>query len=213
MEERSIIVNGQSKLSVSPDITVISMDIISLDYEYNTAIDNSKEKLTELRKCLNRIGFNNDEIKSREFQVTTKYENVKDDDGNLKKVFKGYEVINRLRIEFSHNSMLLGKIINVIASCVATPEFNVSYELRDNGEFQNKLIEAAIKNAQEKAELMCATAKVKIGKVLKIEGGNCYIGYSNSNVIFLKGEESNINLQPLNINGEASVIMVWRIEG
>lgn len=50
MEERTITVTGQSKLSIPPDSIVINMILTTLKEEYNEAIEAAGEDLNELRK-------------------------------------------------------------------------------------------------------------------------------------------------------------------
>lgn len=211
MEERTITVTGQSKLSIPPDSIVINMILTTLKEEYNEAIEAAGEDLNELRKCLNTVGFTKEEIKTTDFQVNTRYENVKDNSENFKRVFKGYEVINRLRVEFPEDPIKLAKVLNSLSGCSAKPEFSISYEIKDKKEFEERLIQAAIIDATSKAEKMVA-ARVKLGKLIKIDGGNSFIGSANNRLMALKESDASLDLEPANITGEASVTMMWRIE-
>lgn len=212
MEERTITVTGQSKLSIPPDSIVINMILTTLKEEYNEAIEAAGEDLNELRKWLNTIGFTKEEIKTTDFQVNTRYENVKDNSENFKRVFKGYEVINRLRVEFPEDPIKLAKVLNSLSGCSAKPEFSISYEIKDKKEFEERLIQAAIIDATSKAEKMVAAARVKLGKLIKIDGGNSFIGSANNRLMALKESDASLDLEPANITGEASVTMMWRIE-
>lgn len=211
MEERTITVIGQSKLSTPPDSIVINMLLTTLEEKYNDALEGAGEALNELRKCLNSVGFTKEDVKTTDFQVNTRYENIKDEGENFKRVFKGYEVINRLRVEFPEDPIKLAKVLNSLSACSAKPEFNISYEIKDKKEFEEKLIQAAIVDATSKAEKMVATARVKLGKLIKIDGGNSFVGINNRMMAF-KESDASLDLEPANIAGEASVTMVWRIE-
>lgn len=213
MEERTITVNGQSKLAVPPDSIVINMSLTTLKENYNAAIEEAGEGLNELRKCLNTVGFTKDEIKTTDFQVTTKYENLKDDEGNSKRIFKGYEVINKLRVEFPEDTIRLAKILNTISSCKAKPEFNISYEVKDKKQFEERLLAGAIEDAQVKAQIMAGAAKVRLSKILKIEGGQVFIANGNSGFKLAMESDFTLDLEPDNIKGEALVTMIWRIDG
>lgn len=213
MEERTITVSGQSKLTIPPDSIAINMTLTTLKEEYNEAIEAAGEDLNELRKCLNSVGFTKEEIKTTDFQVNTRYENVKDNNDNFKRVFKGYEVINRLRVEFPEDPIKLAKVLNSLSFCSAKPEFSISYEIKDKKEFEERLIQAAIIDATSKAEKMVATAGVKLGKLIKIDGGNSFIGINNRLMgLKLSVSDTSLDLEPANITGEASVTMMWRIE-
>ena len=74
------------------------------------------------------------------------------------------------------------------------------------------VIQAAIIDATSKAEKMVAAARVKLGKLIKIDGGNSFIGSANNRLMALKESDASLDLEPANITGEASVTMMWRIE-
>ena len=213
MEDRTITVTGQSKLLIPPDTIIISMTLTTMNEKYTQALNDAGESLMVLRQCLSSVGFNKEDIKTTDFRVSTIYENVKDDNGNFKRIFKGYEVVNGLKIEFEQDPSTLAKVLNSISNCDAKPEFYISYDIKNKKLLEHRLITEAIQDAQLKAEVMAEAAKVKLGKILKMEGGQSTIGNMNNPIMFSKSLEGALDLQPESIIGEASVVMVWRIEG
>lgn len=212
MQERTMVVNGQGKISVPPDYIVVNMSLNTVREQYNDAIEAAGRGLNELRECLREVGFEKEEIKTTDFQVNTVYENIKTDAGDFKRVFKGYEVINKLRLEFSENPVLLGRVLNRIATCKSKPEFSISYEVKDKEMMEKRLLEEAIRDAQWKAEIMAETAKVKLNRIIKIEGGQIFIENINGRIAFAKASNTSIDLEPEYISGEASVLIVWKID-
>lgn len=144
------------------------MELTTVKPTYEEAISEASVSLNQLRKCLGTVGFGKDDIKTVDFRVNTKYDNIKDENGNYKRVFVGYEVYNPLIIEFDQNPVRLAKVLNAISSCNATPEFFISYDLRYDNEFKNMLLAGAIDDATEKAKVMAYAAGVRLGKILNI---------------------------------------------
>ena len=72
------------------------MILTTLKKQYNEALEKADEDLNELRKCLSSVGFTKEEIKTTDFQVNTKYENIKEDSENYKRVFLSYVVIYKI---------------------------------------------------------------------------------------------------------------------
>lgn len=66
----------------------------------------------------------------------------------------------------------MAKVLNSLSFCIAKPEFSISYEIKDKKEFEERLIQATIIDATSKAEKMVVAARVKLGKLIKIHGGN-----------------------------------------
>ncbi len=213
MDERTIKVNGQKRISIPPDIIRINMALITVRPTYEEAISAANIALNDLRECLNTVGFSKDEIKTTDFRVNTKYDNVKDENGNYKRVFVGYEVENRLRIEFEQNPVKLARVLNAIATCKANPEFFITYGIKNDSEIKNMLLIGAINDAKEKAEIMAAAAGVRLGKILNIEYGQSSVEAFNGLPVLAKASGPYLDLEPENLQGEANVTVVWRIEG
>ena len=117
MEDRVIRVKGHGKASVPPDTIEINMILTTVKSTYEEAMNTASRDLDELRGCLRSAGFDKQDIKTTNFRVDTKYENITDSNGNYKRVFVGYEVTNNLRIEFEQNSMRLTRVLNALANC------------------------------------------------------------------------------------------------
>lgn len=213
MEERTIRVNGRKKMFIQPDVVKINMELVTVKSTYEEAISEASVALNELRKCLGTVGFEKDDIKTVDFRVNTKYDNIKDENGNYKRVFVGYEVYNRLVIEFAQNPVTLAKVLNVISSCKATPEFFVSYDLQDDNEFKNVLLVGAIDDATEKAKVMANAAGVRLGKILNMYFGESTVGNLKGLALLAKDSGPALDLDPESLQGEANVTMVWKIEG
>jgi len=92
MEDRVIKVKGRGKVSVPPDTIEINMILTTVKPTYEEAMNAASRDLDELRKCLSSAGFDKRDIKTTNFRVDTKYENITDPNGNYKRVFVGYEI-------------------------------------------------------------------------------------------------------------------------
>jgi uncharacterized protein YggE len=217
MEERVIRVKGQGKASVPPDTIEINMILTTVKPTYEEAMNAASRDLNELRGCLRSAGFDKQDIKTTNFRVDTKYENITDPNGNYKRVFVGYEVTNNLRIEFEQNSMRLTRVLNALANCSATPEFSIRYKVKDDTEIKNLLLESAVDDARMKAKVMAEAAGVRLGKVINIDYSWSDIQlykdvYSMDKSLLSTAGTPMIELEPDNIYVEDTVTVAWRIE-
>ncbi|MEG1256731.1 SIMPL domain-containing protein [Clostridium sp.] len=212
MDDRLIRVNGQGNISVPPDTIQVDMVLITVKPTYEEAIKAAGMALEQLRNCLKEVGFEKEDMKTADFRVNTKYETVKDMNDNYKRVFVGYEVTNHLKIEFEQNSIKLGRVLNALSNCDATPEFSIRYMLKDDTEVNDILLRYAINDAKEKAKVMAEAAGVRLGKVINIDySGSEFPLYKNSGM-FVMADSSKIDLEPANLELKATVTVVWRIE-
>lgn len=217
MEERVISVKGKGKASIPPDTIEINMILTTLKPTYEEAMNAASRDLDELRLCLRSAGFDKKDIKTTNFRVDTKYENISDANGNYRRVFVGYEVTNNLRIEFEQNAMMLTRVLNALAGCKSTPEFSIRYKVKDDTEVKDLLLERAVEDARSKAKVMAEAAGVRLGKVLSIDYSGSDIQlyrdiYSMNKNLISTGGAPNIDLQPDDIDVEDTVTVVWRME-
>ena len=86
---RTITVKGTGNITVSPDYVVISMDVKSIDKDYEKALNMTASKIDSLRRALVKIGFDKKALKTTRFDVDTEYESERDARGNYKSIFVG----------------------------------------------------------------------------------------------------------------------------
>ncbi|MEG0132585.1 MAG: SIMPL domain-containing protein [Clostridium sp.] len=212
MDERTIKVNGHGKVSVLPDTIEINMVLTTVKPTYEEAMKEAGISLNKLRNCLREVGFDKEDVKTTDFRVNTKYENVKDMEDNYKKVFIGYEVTNNIRIEFEQNSIVLGKVLDVLSKCEATPELAIQYKLKDDNKGKELVLKNAINDAKVKAKIMADTAGVRLGKVVNMEYTGEETPIYKNRALFLIADSPNIDLQPETLETETIVNVVFRLE-
>lgn len=216
MDNRIIRVKGRGSISIPPDCIQINMKLENLNKSYEMAMEESNKSLEDIRNTLKEEGFHKKDIKTTRFNVDTRYDGKNDKDGNYKRYFVGYEVLNNLSIEFEQDPKKLGRVLNLLAHCKAKPEFTIRYKLKDYREMKNKLLENAIHNAREKALIIANAAGVKLGEIINIdyswEEMEVYhenINYSIEPRIMLK--DSIMDLQPEDLKDSDTVTVVWEI--
>lgn len=216
---RTITVKGMGTASVKPDLIVVTMRIQTIDKDYEKMMDDEAKKLDKLSKSLEKIGFEKDAIKTTSFDVRTKYESVRKEDGSYKSVFIGYVCDHNLKIEFEMDMKKLAKVLSAIASCEAEPVFDVSFTVKDLAQINQELLKSASKNALEKAEVLCSASNVKLGKLVSIDYNWGEINvYSHTQykmgrdcVELAKECASNIDITPDDIDLSDTATFVWEI--
>ena len=103
------------------------------------------------------------------FDVQTRYENVKDRQGNYKREFAGYACSYRLKLAFDFDSKQLAKVISAVADCGAKPELSIAFTVRNPSAVSEKLLISATENARAKAEILCKASGSTLGQLLNID--------------------------------------------
>ena len=216
---RTITVKGVGAVSAKPDLIVITMTLENTDMDYETSVDISAKQIQELCSALVKIGFEQTDLKTTSFNVSTSYNNEKDRYGNYKRVFDGYECTHRLKLEFDLDISLLGKVLAAIASCSANPELSIGFTVKEPSAVSAELLKSATVNAKAKAEILCEASGVKLGSLLTIDynWGELNV-YSNTRYEMEEkcmaipcGGIADMNFEPDDIDVSDTVTFVWEI--
>lgn len=215
---RTITIKGTGKVSLKPDLTVISMTLRSLDKDYDMSMRKASDMLERLKKELESVGYKKEDLKTTNFNVCTEHENVRDSTGNYKKVFAGYACIQGLKLEFDFDTVTLSKILTAISRCVAAPDLSVRFTVRDKEAASEALLKSASVNAKKKAEILTAASGVKLGELLSIDYNwgelDLYsrTDYRKEAKCMAMDCAVNIGVEPENIELDDTVTFTWQIE-
>ena len=159
---RTIRVTGKGLIKVHPDMTRITMTLEGVYPEYADTLRHSSEDTEWLKDVLEPFGFARSDLKTLNFSVDTEFESYKDK-GVYKQRLVGYKFRHMLKVEFESDNERLGKVLFALASSPVTPEFRISYTVKDPEAVKNTLLGKAVTDAKEKASVLTAAA----GAVLK----------------------------------------------
>lgn len=160
-------VTGTGMLRLRPDTTRVDISLHGTEKEYADAVRRSAEDTEKLKTLLEKLGFARDALKTLNFRVDPRYESYQENNV-YKQRLVGYEFYHGMKIEFPSDNALLGRVLYALANSELTPEFSLSYTVGDKEAAKNRLIGAAVLDAQEKAHVLADAAGVTLGKVLSI---------------------------------------------
>lgn len=216
---KTITIKGMGKISVKPDLIVISMTLETENKEYDKTMELASEKIEILNNSLENIGFEKNSVKTTKFNVRTNYESVKNKDGVYKSEFCGYVCNHNLKVEFDFDTKRLAKVISTISKCLAKPELSISFTVKDPSIINRELLISATENAKQKAESLCEASNVKLGELVSIDykWGELNIlsdtDYRIESRLMMMSEASlaNVEISPDDINLSDSATFVWEI--
>lgn len=214
MRNRTLTVKGVGQASLPPDYIEIPLYLETRDEQYDQAIELANRKLEELRTCLESVGFTKEDLKTTSFNVDTDYEQVKDEEGNYVRVFRGYVVRHRLKFGFDFDNERLGEVIQVISDCPAHPEFSIQYQLKNESELKSLILQDAVKNATEQANVLALAAGVTLGPIEAIEYDWMNVTYQPRQLMLSESTDYSMammDLQPEDIRDTDYVTVVWEL--
>ena len=216
---RTITIKGIGKLSLKPDQTVVSPTLKTVRADYDKAMDEAAKHLEQLRSAIAEIGFTKDDLKTTSFDVGTEYENERDKNGNYKQIFVGYRVTHGLKLEFDFDSQRLSKVLGAIAVCIAEPELNVQFTVKDKEAVDAALLQSACANAKAKAEILTKASGVTLGELVSIDynWSEPHL-YSPTRyemeadcLMKISAAPTDMDIEPDDIDVSDSVTFVWEI--
>ena len=166
---RVITVKGVGTASVKPNYITLSMTVESVHKDYDKAMENAANRIEKLQEATVLSGYEKSDLKTINFAVDTRYENIKDRQGNYRREFSGYAVIYRLKLSFDMDSKQLAKVISAISESGAKPELSIAFTVKNPEKVKEALLISATQNAKMRAELLCIASGNQLGELLTID--------------------------------------------
>lgn len=167
--ERTIRVTGKGKISVAPDMIRLLITQSSVERSYEGAIRESADRKNELNAALSRLDFKKEDLKTLYFDVNTEYESYQAKDKSWKRRLVGYKYTHRMKLEFSKESNLLGKVLGTVAGITGETEFSLQYTISNPEAAKNELLGKAVEDSKAKAKVLTEAAGVELGNILTID--------------------------------------------
>lgn len=163
---RTITVKGVGTASTPPDYIEINLDIRSNYMDYQVSVNEANHRVEVLQSVVENCNFAKEDLKTLSYDVSTKYDNVRDAKGNYKSVFKGYECTYRLKLGFDFDSRRLSEVLTAISqSRSIKAELSVKFTVKDPVSIKDELLRSAAENARHKAEILCTAMDAKLGEL------------------------------------------------
>ena len=218
--ERTITVRGTGRLSVRPDQISVSLTVRKQDKDYETAMLESARLLDNLRGAICGVGFGRDDLKTVSFNVNTEYEGLRDPDGNYRQVFAGYVCHHQLMIEFPYDTDKLARVLGAVSICIAEPELNVSFTVKDREALTEELLKNAAENARLRAETLAKASDEELGRLVSISYNwkeNNFVSptFFGGEMKMLRAEAENagrIDITAQDIDVSENAVFVWEIK-
>ncbi len=162
----TIIVSGEGKVSVSPDVAEISFSVITTDDTVEEALGKNNDKMQRVIGYLKNERVEDKDIQTSSFNVRPLYRYEEDRiTGTGERILYAYEVSNSISVNLKD----FGKINTVIDGAVRSGANNVSglrFIVSDKEAYKKQAREEAIGMAKQKASEISLSLGVSLGRVL-----------------------------------------------
>jgi uncharacterized protein YggE len=209
-------VHGEAILYVTPEILVVSIPIRTIDSIYENCSQSLVNKYNQLKEALIKNGIEDKLIKSDRLDINENYLWTEKE-----RKFDGYVGSINVEIEIDYSPDKLNSIIETLKDDSFKFGYNLSFKLSESQksvQLQN-VIDLAIKDAQNKGEIIAKSLKIQLAEIQEINFGytnsiNDLLTFENKSVSFLADNDSGIelNLNPKMISIQKRIEIIWKIE-
>lgn len=214
----TISVHGRGSIHVVPDVTRLEVMVESVFVDYETAYKQARENTLWMGKILEYNHLNKKQAKTIYFDITDHLVDEYDENDNyIGKTKDGFELRQRFKIDLDINNELLNKIVRGVGKFIKGAQINIGYTIRDPRPYQLKILERAVKDAHEKAELMAAAAGCKLGEVNSITYGkqeltvHSQARFIHSNKEAMTCDANSLNIEPDDLVMSDNVDVSWNL--
>ena len=180
-EPETITVVGEAKSIQKNQIASFNAGVDSVQSDKDKAITEVNTKVEELIKAIKNFGINEQDIKTQNLSIYQQEESYYEN--GAQRTRKGqWRVNNTVEIKLREIDKA-SELTTLLTSSGATQVYGPNFTFEDTSNAEKDLFEVAMKDAEQKAEMLAKASGRKIGKVVNIvEGGN----YSNSPIYTAK---------------------------
>lgn len=216
MEQKTIRVMGVGNVKVAPDTTRVRFSVESTYEEYEDAYTDAAVGNGELQKALQKLNLPKESLKTSDFSITRNREWNRDKGCY---VYDGYKLEQSLALELPLDSILVSKVIATLGDAWPELEVRIAFIRKDVHDVKLQILESAVKDAREKAEVIASTLGHKLGGIVGVDYSKHRLDisfherdYACSDVELSAGAPKGIDYTPEDIEAGDTVETVWYLE-
>lgn len=159
-KDDSVTVTGEAKSEQKTQVATFNAGVMVISDNKESAVNEVNTKMEAIIASVKNFGVEAKDIKTQNLSI---YQQEQPRTGE-------WRVSNDISIKLRDVDKATD-LTSLLTASGATSVYGPSFTVDDTGQAESGLVEQAIKNAREKAEIMAAASGRKVGKVVKISEG------------------------------------------
>lgn len=201
-EPRTLSINGNGKISISPDIATINIGVQTESDNAQEAVASNNQQSQALLNTLTDAGVAEKDIQTSDFSIFPRqeYDNTGQPTGTIT-----YLVNNTVTVTVRDLDNI-GIVLDAAVKAGANNIYGIQFDIEDREFAQQQAMTIAMENAQARAEVLAEAAGVELGDILSLQ---TYLG-SGSPIPYVKGYEMAVQETAMSVPvspGEMQVIV------
>ena len=161
---RQIIVDGEGRVSATPDIANVNIGVRREARQAGAAIDAASKAMTSVLESIAAAGIAPEDVQTTRIGLDPRWQHSQN--GTPPRVV-GYVASNDLRIRV-RDLDLLGGLLDSVVSEGANTMNGLTFSVADPGPLEDEARAAAVADARRKAQTLASAADVVLGNVISI---------------------------------------------
>ncbi|MBP6971369.1 MAG: SIMPL domain-containing protein [Bacteroidaceae bacterium] len=165
-----ISVVGRGTIHVVPDVTRIEVTVSAVFDTYDEAYKKAREGSSWMVKILEYNNLSGNLCKTVKLDISDHLVSEYDENDNyIGQLKEGYDLNMKMKIDIGIDNVMVNNLVRGIGKFISGAQINIGYTVMDPRPTQLKMLERAVKDATEKAEIMANAAGCQLGSVSEIE--------------------------------------------
>lgn len=216
---KTLRVTGKGRLSLKPDIIVISFKSSAVYTDYAETIAMASKATKDLKAVIAKAGIDGNLLKTTNLDVKPEYDSWYDEKDHRHEKFIGYKYTHNSNIKIDNDNKVLGRLLYEVSASPLDVRFDISYTVKDMEKAKNDLLREAVKDAKEKAEVLSEAADVKLKGIedisyswSELEIYSRPISLKSNMLCAAPSDSFDIDIDADDIDVDDTVTVVWEIE-
>ncbi|MEJ8472597.1 SIMPL domain-containing protein [Roseibium algae] len=209
-EPATITISGQGKISLAPDMGVVTTRVVTPAKTAPEALSMNTEAMNKVIADIKAAGIEARDIQTNGFSIFPRYADRRNEPDQPLKII-GYQVSNGVTVNIRDLSKL-GSVLDTVVRSGANEINGINFQVSNADKMLDTARKAAVANAKAKAELYAEAAGVKLGRILSISEA----GTAAPRPYAMRAEKMMMNSAPVPIQaGEetlsSNITIVWEL--
>lgn len=215
----TITVEGRGCVHVVPDVTRLDIKVKGLFKNYKEAYERAQQNSSMLVQVLEYNHLSGKMAKTIRLDISDHLVGEYDEnDHYIGQTKDGVELDQTFKIDLDMDTVLLNKIVRGVGKFIENAQISIGYTVKDTKPFQMKILERAVKDALEKANMMAKAAECVLGAVndISYQHQELHI-YSEARSIHSSKEAlvcptSSLDITPDDLSVNDCVCITWQLK-
>jgi uncharacterized protein len=209
----NLVVQGTGQAEADPDQAVVRLGVVAQDASARTAQERANKVINALVTAVRGLGVDAKQVQTSALNLNPIYAQGRPDgSGQQEPRITGYQAYSTVSVRLDKLD-LVGQVVDAGLAAGANQVEGVTFGLKDDQKARAEALEAAVRQARAKAQVIAAALGVRLGEVLEVvEGGaGAVTPIFEKRMSMAMDAQSATPVSPGQVAVDAQVTVRWRI--